>query len=192
MPFGAALSALLVDMASRSSDGRRHADDLEVLRRAGGGLDAGSVHYFVNGGGGAYLSSRHRARIGPRSRRPPSGAFYPNRRRRRRGRSTRDAPGGNGLAWWWMNRHQCLAVLRPSTSGALRLQRGAVLSELRRGEGQPSAGRVRLVAYGETGRLTWNDLGRSDSLRTRGVAEPELVEWTMPMMRSSCRAWSSE
>ena len=37
---------------------------------------------------------------------------------------------------------------------------------------EPSAGRVRVVPYGVNGRLTWDDLGRSDSLRREVSPNP--------------------
>ena len=46
---------------------------------------------------------------------------------------------------------------------------------------EPSANRVRIVPYGVHGRLTWKEIGASESLRSGNTADHTLVEWVIPM-----------
>ena len=94
-----------------------------------------AVHYFVNGGGGAYLSFGTALELAGHSRRPPSGpsirAATASRTRssaRRRGGSGRPGGGRSSFDAWPFSAEWL--------SAAVRLQRGAVLSELRRGPGR--------------------------------------------------------
>ena len=117
------------------------------------------MHYFVNGGGGAYLSL---GAVLQWPGDPPTAewAFYPEPRcgcpEDRMANPVVEATGlvvDGPLSG--------VAVLGRVSLGAVRLQRGAVLPELRRGPRRGLARRVRLLPYGVHGRLRWRDLSRS-------------------------------
>ena len=124
------------------------------------GASTPAVHYFVNGGGGAYLSLGT-ALEWPDE--PPTAewAFYPSRDAVARKIELEDAVvEAAGLVVG--EPPACLAVPDRVSLRAVRLQRGAVLSELRRGSSRAvGSGRVRLLPYGVHGRLRWRDLSRS-------------------------------
>ena len=86
-------------------------------------------------------------------------------------------------AWWWTTGFDAWPFSAEWLSAVFDYNVAPFFQSFVEVKVEPSAGRVRVVPYGVNGRLTWNEFGRSDSLRPRGVAESELVEWTMPMTR---------
>ncbi len=131
-PEFARLKQLLLDhnvtivMAGDTHDFEYYAEPAHESRPA--------VHYFVNGGGGAYLSLGT-ALDWPANAPTPEWAFYP----------TREALVDKidpRTPWWKRSgvvvdeKLQGLAILNRASVGALRLQRRAVLPELCRGSGR--------------------------------------------------------
>ena len=92
--------------------------------------------------------------------------------------------------WVWTKQLRSLAVLRRVALGGLRLQRGAVLPELRRGTRRALGRSCEDAPWGVHGRLRWSDLQASPGWRPEGRRPDELVEIAMPM-RTPARPASS-
>ena len=152
--------------------------DLEYYAERRG---AGSVHHFVNGGGGAYLSFGT-ALSWPAAVPTADWAHYPNRQAVAM-KIEASSPWWKKPAWWWTTGFDAWPFSAEWLSAVFDYNVAPFFQSFVEVKVEPSAGRVRVVPYGVNGRLTWNDLSRSDSLRPRGVAEPEWVEWTIPMTR---------
>ncbi len=152
--------------------------DLEYYAERRG---AGSVHHFVNGGGGAYLSFGT-ALSWPASVPTADWAHYPDRQAVAM-KIEAISPWWKKPAWWWTTGFNAWPFSAEWLSAVFDYNVAPFFQSFVEVKVEPSAGRVRVVPYGVNGRLTWNEFGRSDSLRPRGVAESELVEWTMPMTR---------
>ena len=140
-----------------------------------------AVHHFVNGGGGAYLS------FGTALAWPAAAADAPT------GPSTRAA---TQVVDKIEARHAVVeaagvvvdeaarrvAVLGRVAVGGLRLQRRAVLPELRRGPRRAvDAVASALLPYGIHGRLRWRDLSISAVLSASAGTTTISAEWVVPM-----------
>ena len=118
--------------------GGRHARS-RVLRRTRRGRIV-AVHHFVNGGGGAYLSFGT-ALSWPAAVPTADWAHYPNRQAVA-DKIEAHTPLVEAAGVVVDDQVRCLAVFGRVAVGGLRLQRRAVLSELRRSEGR-AVGRPR-------------------------------------------------
>ena len=109
--------------------------DLEYYAEVGdGAAGAPPVHHFVNGGGGAYLSFGT-SLAWPAQPATAEWAYYPNRQDVT-GKITTTTPWWKWGAWIWTRELRRLALLTGVALGNVRLQRRAVLSELRRRDGR--------------------------------------------------------
>jgi hypothetical protein len=139
-----------------------------------------AVHYFVNGGGGAYLSMGT-ALDWPA--RPPTAewAFYP----------TRDAlvaktgaltPWWKRPAWWWTRQLHAWPVSSDYMSALFDYNVAPFFQSFVEVRVERSAHRVRLMPYGVHGRLRWRDLSHSAiSAAPPGAAADGFTEWIVPM-----------
>jgi hypothetical protein len=137
------------------------------------------VHFFVNGGGGAYLSLGA-ALAWPA--RPPTAdwAYYPTREQVSRKIDAR-TPWWKRPAWWWTRRFDAWPFSAEWLSAAFDYNVAPFFQSFVEVSVEPSAGRVRVIPYGVHGRLTWDDLALSESLRTAGATGQSPIEWVVPM-----------
>ena len=139
----------------------------------------GAVHYFVNGGGGAYLSFGTSLAWPAR---PPTAdwAHYPNLADVTAKIEAR-TPWWKRPAWWWTRQFGAWPFSAEWLSAAFDYNVApffqSVLVKV-----EPSANRVRLIPYGVHGRLAWTDFGFSAS-GAAGATDHSLVEWVVPMTR---------
>ena len=138
-----------------------------------------AVHYFVNGGGGAYLSFGT-ALAWPRD--PPTAqwAFYPDRAAVSRKIEAR-TPWWKRPAWWWTSRVGAWPFSAEWMSAAFDYNVAPFFQSFFEVRVEPSAGRIRLIPYGVHGRLRWRDLAHSNNLPPAGVGRDDPVEWVVPM-----------
>jgi len=138
-----------------------------------------AAHYFVNGGGGAYLSLGT-ALDWPERTPTPEWAFYP----------TRDAlvnkidprtPWWKRPAWWWTKNHQAWPFSAEHLSALFDYNVAPFFQSFIEVRVEASSGRVRLLPYGVNGRLRWRDLSRSPTLSATIGGPDDFAEWIVPM-----------
>ena len=140
-----------------------------------------AVHYFVNGGGGAYLSFGT-ALDWPAPPPTANWAHYPNRADVTAKIESR-TPWWKRPAWWWTYRFGAWPFSAEWLSAAFDYNVAPFFQSFVLVRVEPSANRVRLIPYGVNGRLTWADFGASPALTESGALNQSLVEWTVPMVR---------
>lgn len=138
-----------------------------------------TLHHFVNGGGGAYLSFGT-ALAWPAIPPAPAWAFYP---------TSADVvakieqltPPWKRPAWWWTHRFGAWPLSAEFLSAAFDYNQAPFFQSFVQVRVEPSAGRVRILPYGIDGRLRWNQLQTSPALRPAGVAPEAPAEWVLPL-----------
>jgi hypothetical protein len=140
-----------------------------------------AVHYFVNGGGGAYLSFGT-ALSWPTRVPTTDWAHYPDRRAVS-GKIDADSPWWKRPAWWWTTRFDAWPFSAEWLSAVFDYNVAPFFQSFVEVKVEPSANRVRVVPYGVNGRLTWADVAASESLNPGKAADQTLVEWVIPMTR---------
>ena len=138
-----------------------------------------AVHYFVNGGGGAYLS------LGTAldwPARPPTAewAFYPGRDALARKIDLR-TPWWKRPAWWWASRYHAWPFSTEYLSALFDYNVAPFFQSFVEVRVERSASRVRLLPYGVHGRLRWRDLSRSAVLNAMSGNPDDFAEWIVPM-----------
>jgi hypothetical protein len=138
-----------------------------------------AVHYFVNGGGGAYLS------LGTSldwPEHPPTAewAFYPTRDAVEH-KIERRTPWWKRPAWWWTKRYHAWPFSSEYVSALFDYNVAPFFQSFVEVQVQPSVGRVRLMPHGVRGRLRWRDLSRSGVLSATTGADDDFAEWIVPM-----------
>ena len=152
--------------------------DLEYYSEPGA-AGLAPVHYFVNGGGGAYLSFGTSLAWPAR---PPTAewAYYPNL-----GDVTAkiDArtPWWKRPAWWWTRQFGAWPFSAEWLSAAFDYNVAPFFQSFLEVKVEPSRNRVRLIPYGVHGRLTWREFGLSGERRADGGTDQSLAEWIVPM-----------
>jgi hypothetical protein len=140
-----------------------------------------TVHHFVNGGGGAYLSFGT-ALSWPGQ--PPTADWvhYPDRRAVSQKIDAR-TPWWKRPAWWWTTRFDAWPFSAEWLSAVFDYNVAPFFQSFVEVRVEGSANRVRIVPYGVHGRLTWAEVAASESFRSAGAADQGFVEWVIPMTR---------
>jgi uncharacterized membrane protein HdeD (DUF308 family) len=134
------------------------------------------VHYFVNGGGGAYLSFGT-SLAWPAQPATATWAHYPNRADVSN-KIEELTPTWKRPAWWWTHYAGAWPFSAEWLSAAFDYNVAPFFQSFVEVRVEPSAARIRLVPYGVHGRLRWRDFGRSSPA---AAGEDELAEWIVPM-----------
>jgi 3',5'-cyclic AMP phosphodiesterase CpdA len=140
-------------------------------------LDGRTVHHFVNGGGGAYLSFGT-ALAWPTTPPTPAWAFYPTRTDVV-GKIDRWTPFYKRPAWWWTRRVGAWPFSAEWLSAAFDYNVAPFFQSFVEVRVEPAEGRIRLRPWGVHGRLTWADLQASPSLPPPGAAPGDVAEWAV-------------
>jgi len=137
------------------------------------------VHYFVNGGGGAYLSFGT-ALAWPAQ--PPTAewAYYPDRASVVDKIQSR-SPGWKRPAWWWTTRVGAWPFSAEWMSAAFDYNVAPFFQSFFEVRVERSTRRIRLLPYGVHGRLRWRDVAHSPGLPPASAAADDPVEWIVPM-----------
>ena len=138
-----------------------------------------TVHHFVNGGGGAYLSFGT-ALAWPARPASRDWAFYPTTAQVK-GKIDATTPWWKWPAWWWTTRFNAWPFSPEWLSAAFDVNAAPFFQSFMEIAVEPSAGRVRLIPHGVHGRLRWSDLQTSGTLRAAGVAADAPAEWSVEM-----------
>ena len=176
-PAFAQLKQLLVDrgaaivMAGDTHDFEYYAEPPAEGRRA--------VQYFVNGGGGAYLS------LGTSldwPDRPVTSewAFYPSHDEIV-GKVEARTPWWKRPAWWWTRKYHAWPFSSEYLSALFDYNVAPFFQSFVEVRVERSANRVRLWPYGVHGRLRWRDLSRSAVITAATGGPDDFAEWIVPM-----------
>src|SRR5262249_48077774 len=141
------------------------------------------VHYFVNGGGGAYLSFGT-SLAWPSHAPTSSWAYYPNREAVTQ-KIEAQTPWWKRPAWWWTRGFGAAPFSAEWLSAAFDYNVAPFFQSFVEVKAEPSMSRVRLIPYGVHGRLTWGKLAPSASLRALTDTDETNVEWVVPMAAAS-------
>jgi hypothetical protein len=152
--------------------------DLEYYAERANGQSQ-TMHHFVNGGGGAYLSFGT-ALAWPAPAATSEWAFYPTTAQVK-AKIDATTPWWKWPAWRWTTRFNAWPFSPEWLSAAFDVNAAPFFQSFMEIAVEPSAGRVRFIPHGVHGRLRWSDLQTSGALRPAGVAADAPVEWTVEM-----------
>ncbi len=138
-----------------------------------------TMHHFVNGGGGAYLS------IGtpldwPKQPAVADCAFYP-RADAIIAKLDEETPRWKRPMWFWVKRLGAWPSTAEGMAAAFDYNRAPFFQSFIEVRVEGSAKVVRLIPHGVNGPLRWRDLQRYGKLMPAEKGEEEPVEFTIPM-----------
>jgi hypothetical protein len=138
-----------------------------------------AVHYFVNGGGGAYLSMGT-ALDWPAKPPTEQWAFYPGREALVAKTDAR-MPWWKWPAWVWTRNYHAWPFSSEWMSALFDYNVSPFFQSFVEVRVERSANRIRLWPYGVHGRLRWRDLTRSPVLDSITGGPDDFVEWVVSM-----------
>lgn len=148
--------------------------DFEYYRTAVAGAP---LHYFVNGGGGAYLSIGT-ALDWPAHGAPGDFAFYP-RTDAITAKLNAETPFWKWPAWWWVRRFGAWPFSVEALSAVFDFNRAPFFQSFVEVRVERSRGRVVFAVIGVDGPLRWRDLQAGGAVAS---ADPDaLVEIAVPL-----------
>ncbi len=138
--------------------------------------EARSMHHFVNGGGGAFLTIGSSFGV-PSDRITEVWAHYPTRQ------AITDMLNANLPTWlmplwWWTQKFDGYPFSSDVLSTAFDFDKSPFLNSFLLVEVDSVKRQIRIVPYGVKGRLLWSDLARSESMSVQPQRE---AEWIIPM-----------
>jgi uncharacterized membrane protein HdeD (DUF308 family)/3',5'-cyclic AMP phosphodiesterase CpdA len=166
-------SSVSVTMAGDVHDFEYYAEDAPT--QSGGT----TIHHFVNGGGGAYLSVGTALDF-PAQPPTPRWAHYPTRLQLTE-KIESATPAWKRPAWWWTKTFGAWPSSVEWLSAAFDYNFAPFFQSFVEVRVEPSARRVRFLPWGVHGRLKWSDIETSPGLRPRNVPADGLAEWIVPM-----------
>jgi uncharacterized membrane protein HdeD (DUF308 family)/3',5'-cyclic AMP phosphodiesterase CpdA len=141
---------------------------------------AHTMHHFVNGGGGAYLSVGTALDF-PAQPPTPLWAHYPTRLQLTE-KIEAATPGWKRPAWWWTKTFGAWPSSVEWLSAAFDYNFAPFYQSFVEVRVEPSAQRVRYLPWGVHGRLKWSDIEASPGVRPPGTPADALVEWIVPIV----------
>jgi uncharacterized membrane protein HdeD (DUF308 family) len=137
------------------------------------------AHYFVNGGGGAYLS------IGtslnwPGPDAPRDYAFYP-RTDAVAAKLDAETPWWKWPAWWWIRRHGAWPFSVEALSAVFDFNRAPFYQSFVEVRVERSRGRVVFALFGVDGPLRWQHLQTGGAVVPAGQPADALAEIVLPL-----------
>ncbi len=177
IPDFAALHALLrkhdvaIVMAGDTHDLEYYAEKQEGSSK--------TVHHFVNGGGGAYLSFGT-ALAWPQQPATTDWAYYPAKAQVV-AKIEATNPLWKSPAWWWTKNFGAWPFSAEGLSAAFDANVAPFYQSFIVVYVEPSKNRLRLVPHGVHGRLTWADMDRSAGMPPASAMPDSLVEWVVEL-----------
>jgi hypothetical protein len=140
-----------------------------------------TMHHFVNGGGGAYLSVGTALDF-PKQPPTPLWAHYPTRAQLTQ-KIEAATPAWRRPAWWWTKSFGAWPSSVEWLSAAFDYNVAPFYQSFVEVRVEPSANRVRFLPWGVHGRLKWSDIEASPGVRPEGTRLDTPAEWTVKMAR---------
>lgn len=155
--------------------------DLEYYREENASKVNGprTMHHFVNGGGGAYLSIGA-AMADPRSMPTKEYAFYPSRTPLVK-KIEENTKWYKRPAWWWTTQLNGWPFSAEWLSAMFDYNVSPYFQSFMEIRVEHSQKRVVLIPYSNHGRLRWSDLTSTEGSRPAGVTDESWVEWILEM-----------
>lgn len=185
-PFVAAGRSELEDDSFKAVHDLLRAHDVRVML-AGDTHDFeyyrdGRAHYFVNGGGGAYLS------IGTSLDWPERAAyadygFFP-RTDAVSAKLDAETPFWKWPAWWWVRRYGAWPFSIEALSAVFDFNRAPFFQSFLDVRVERSRSRVVFAVYGVDGPLRWRDLQIGGAVIPAGQSGDDLAEFVIPFRES--------
>ena len=152
--------------------------DFEYYRDRGA-AEADDRHYFVNGGGGAYLSIGTALGF-PETPALSDYAYYP-RTDAMSAKLDDETPPWKRPVWWWVRRFGAWPFVAETLSAIFDFNRAPFFQSFVEIRVEPSANRVRVLLYGVDGPLRWRDLQTGGAVPGVGAGVDDPVEVSVPM-----------
>ena len=138
-----------------------------------------TMHHFVNGGGGAYLSVGTALDF-PAQPPTPLWAHYPTRLQLTE-KIEAASPIWKRPAWWWTRSFGAWPSSVEWLSAAFDYNFAPFYQSFLEVSVEPAARRVRFLPWGVHGRLKWSEIESSAGVRPPSTPPDALVEWTVGM-----------
>ena len=152
--------------------------DLEYYKEPPQNNDGHTMHHFVNGGGGAYLSMG--AAMAPIDTRPTADwANYPAREPLMN-KIDSLTPAWKYPAWIWLKKYNGYPFSAEWLSAAFDYNQAPFFQSFMEIKVERSKNRIRLIPYGIHGQLRWNEMQYSGEANA-DTKENNLVEWILPI-----------
>lgn len=154
--------------------------DLEYYKEQPQNNDGHTMHHFVNGGGGAYLSIG--AAMAPADSRPTKDwAIYPSREPLMN-KIDSLTPAWKYPAWVWLKKYNGYPFSAEWLSAAFDYNQAPYFQSFMEIKVEKSRNRIRLIPYGIHGQLRWNDLEFGGLGKPASAKDNDLVEWSFSMV----------
>jgi hypothetical protein len=138
-----------------------------------------TMHHFVNGGGGAYLSLGS-SMDWPRRPALPDCAFYP-RTDTVIDRLDWQTPVWKMPLWLWVKHLRAWPSTPEAVSGAFSNNLAPYVQSFMEVRVEGSANRVRFLVHGANGPLRWRELQTFGAVMPSGTTGEDFVEFVVPM-----------
>ena len=153
--------------------------DLEYYKELPQHDDGHTMHHFVNGGGGAYLSIG--AAMAPAETRPTKDwANYPSREPLIK-KIDSLTKSFKYPAWIWVKKYNGYPFSAEWLSAAFDYNQAPYFQSFMEIMVEPSRNRIRLIPYGIHGQLKWSDFDHGGETKPRHASEHDLAEWIFPL-----------
>jgi hypothetical protein len=153
--------------------------DLEYYRELPQEGNGHTMHHFVNGGGGAYLSIG--AAMAPADSRPTEDwAIYPAREPLMR-KIDSLTPRWKYPAWVWLKEYNGYPFSAEWLSAAFDYNQAPYFQSFMEIRVERSRNRIRLIPYGIQGQLRWNDFEYGGDGKPASAHGDGFAEWVLPM-----------
>lgn len=153
--------------------------DLEYYKEEPVDNDNHTMHHFVNGGGGAYLSIG--AAMAPADSRPTKDwAIYPSREPLMH-KIDSLTPKWKYPGWVWLKKYNGYPFSAEWLSAAFDYNQAPYFQSFMEIKVERSRNRIRLIPYGIHGQLHWSDLEYGGMGKPASSRETDLAEWVLPL-----------
>ena len=153
--------------------------DLEYYRELPQSGDGHTMHHFVNGGGGAYLSIG--AAMAPADSRPTKDwASYPAHQPLIQ-KIDSLTPLWKYPAWAWVKEYHGYPFSAEWLSAAFDYNQAPYFQSFMEIKVEPSRNRIRLIPFGIHGQLRWGDFDLGGTVKPASAHDDDLAEWVLPM-----------
>jgi len=154
--------------------------DLEYYKELPQNGDGHTMHHFVNGGGGAYLSIGAAMALAG-SRPTKDWAIYPAREPLMQ-KIDSLTPRWKYPAWVWLKKYNGYPFSAEWLSAAFDYNQAPYFQSFLEIKMEKSRNRIRLIPYGIHGQLRWSDFEYDGMTKPANADEDSFVEWVLPMV----------